>query len=100
MKKILISLIIVLGMISCKKENTIKPVINGHKLTVVSNGQGERVVLSGRDFDFVSIKPQADTVVFENVSPGEYMVSVSRVRFLLEMGERDTTVVFNVANGN
>lgn len=99
MKKILTLLIVILGMASCKKENTIKPDIKGHKLTIVSNGQGERVVLSGREFDFSFVKPQADTVVFENIEPGEYFVSVSRVRFLFEMSAKDTTVVFNVING-
>lgn len=96
MKKILTLLIVILGVTSCKKENAIRPDINGHKLTIVSNGQGERVVLSGREFNFSSIKPQADTVVFENIEPGRYFVSVSRVRFPFEMSGKDTVVVFNI----
>lgn len=92
------SVMLILGMMSCKKENINIPEVPGHKLTVVSNGQGERIVLSGRDFDFQSIKPQADTVVFENITEGGYFISVSRYRFPFKMADRDTMIVFNILN--
>lgn len=88
MKNKLLMCLLIAFIASCTKKEQPEPIYNGHTLTIISNGKGERIVLSTPEWS--RIKPQADTVTFENVRPGEYMVSVSRVRFLINVTESDT----------